>query len=314
MRVVITGPTGAIGHAIIEDFLKDENEVLAICHKNSKRINKLPKNKHLRVLELDLEEYTDYIPENDYLNRYDVFFHLAWNGTVGDDRNNIELQKKNVIYSEAAVEMASKFGCKLFIGAGSQAEYGRVEGFLKSDTPLNPETEYGKAKCLANYVTKKRCEEIGLEHIWTRVLSVYGPFDGERSMIISSLRKMISGERAPFTKGEQKWDYLYSSDAGHAFRLIAEKGINGKTYVIGSGNCNILSDYILIMKDEVNNFFILNDIKKRVDIGIGDLSYSDKQVMFLCADISELKKDTGFEPLVAFAEGIKKTIDYIVNY
>lgn len=313
MRVIITGPTGAIGHAIIDEFLKDGNEILAICHKNSRRINRLPQDKHLFILQLDLEEYSNYFPDTHHNGEYDVFIHLAWEGTVGEDRNNKEIQTKNLYYSVEAVKLAARFGCKRFIGAGSQAEYGRVEGFLNSDIELNPETEYGKAKALANFATKSKCMEVGIEHIWTRVLSIYGPYDGERSMIISSLRKMLSGERASFTKGEQKWDYLYSTDAGRAFKLIAEKGNNGKIYVIGSGQCKLLSDYIITMKNVVEDYFLHNNIIRKVNLGIGDLQYSDKQVMFLCADISELKKDTGFKPSISFYEGIRKTIDYIMN-
>ena len=57
---------------------------------------------------------------------YDVFYHLAWSGTSGPGRNDVELQDKNVQYALDAVECAKRFGCKKFIGVGSQAEYGRV--------------------------------------------------------------------------------------------------------------------------------------------------------------------------------------------
>ena len=32
--------------------------------------------------------------------------------------------------------------------------------------------------------------------------------------------------------------------------------------------------------------------------------------MYLCADIENLKKDTGFEPQVSFEEGIQRTVDW----
>ena len=40
------------------------------------------------------------------------------------------------------------------------------------------------------------------------------------------------------------WDYLYSKDAGKAFYLLGEKGINGKVYCIGGGEARPLKDYI----------------------------------------------------------------------
>ena len=44
---------------------------------------------------------------------------------------------------------------------------------------------------------------------------------------------------------------------------------------------------------------------------LGAIPYSDKQVMYLCADIKELTEDTGFIPAVDFEEGIVKTIQYV---
>ena len=97
MRVVITGPTGAVGHALIEVCIENRVEVLAICHKGSKRIKTLPASEYVKVLELDLDEYESIsdIALADY-GTYDVFYHFAWNGTIGDVRNNMQIQHQNI--------------------------------------------------------------------------------------------------------------------------------------------------------------------------------------------------------------------------
>ena len=308
MRVIITGPTGAIGHALIEECLKAGDDILAICNPGSKRIPSLPQSEQLQVLELDLSEYGNAAKKNDNILSYDVFYHFAWKGTTGEGRNDKELQDDNCKAALDAVMLAKSYGCHTFIGAGSQAEYGRVEGIIKPETETNPENMYGKAKLEAGITTRELCKTLVIRHIWTRVLSVYGPYDGEKSMIISSLRKMIRGEKANFTKGEQDWDYLYSDDAGRAFRRLGDKGLDGKVYVIGSGKTKKISEYINAMTDKVKM-----RIKKEPNVVIGAISYSDKQVMHLCADISELKKDTGFVPSVEFEEGIDKTIEYVIS-
>lgn len=303
MRVVITGPTGAIGHALIEQCIKNGDEVLAICRKGSSRIATLPQDSKVSVLELSLSDYEEYIKETDAPDvPYDVFYHFAWNGTTGASRNDTDLQSRNVQCALAAVKLASFLGCKTYIGAGSQAEYGRVEGSLKPDTPTFPENGYGIAKLCAGQLTRILCSQLGIKHIWTRILSVYGPYDGENSMVISSLRKMIRGEVTRFTKGEQEWDYLYSEDAARAMYLIAQKGISNKIYVIGGGKTRKLMDYIDVMDKKAN---------PAVHPVLGAVPYADKQVMYLCADISELTKDTGFVPEVDFEEGIEKTIQYV---
>lgn len=303
MRVVITGPTGAIGHALIEQCIKNGDEVLAICRKGSSRIATLPKDSKVSVLELSLSDYEEYIKEADAPGvPYDVFYHFAWESTTGASRNDTDSQSLNIRYALSSVKLASFFGCKVFIGAGSQAEYGRVEGSLRADTPAFPENGYGIAKLCAGQLTRILCGQLEIKHIWTRILSVYGPYDGEGSMVISSLRKMIRGEESSFTKGEQEWDYLYSSDAANAMYLIARKGIGNKIYVIGSGKTRKLMDYIYVMDKKVN---------PPVHPVLGAVPYADKQVMYLCADIDELTKDTGFVPTVEFEEGIEKTIQYV---
>lgn len=301
MRVVITGPTGAIGIALIKECISQQIEVLAVCHKKSGRICRIPTSPLVHILELDLQEYGDFEPPEE-IRGYDIFYHFAWKGTVGDARNNMKLQHENAGYALDAVNLAYKLGCHTFVGAGSQAEYGRTEGNLSAETAAFPENGYGIAKLCAGQMTKIACKQLGLQHIWTRILSVYGPNDGENSMIISTIRKLLKGEVPEFTKGEQEWDYLFCDDAARAMRLIGEKGRNGKIYCIGSGRAYPLIEYIFRLRDAVD---------PELEIAVGALPYGEKQVMHLCADIRELREDTGFEPEVDFETGIRKTVDWV---
>jgi nucleoside-diphosphate-sugar epimerase len=116
---------------------------------------------------------------------------------------------------------------------------------------------------------------------------------------MSTIAKLQAGEIPPFTKGEQIWDYLYSGDAAEAFRLIGDKGVDGKIYVLGSGQARPLVQYIEQLRDVVS---------PGAELGIGDIPYGEKQVMYLCADISELTADTGWKPNTQFSEGIKEII------
>lgn len=301
MKVVITGPTGAIGMALIKECIARQIEVLAICHKGSKRIRRLPQSPLVQVLELDLQEYQGYQPDKEQPD-YDVFYHLAWNGTIGDVRNDMGLQHANIGYALDAVCLAKRLGCHTFIGAGSQAEYGRVEGNLNAATPAFPENGYGIAKLCAGQMTRIACEQMGLKHIWVRILSVYGPYDGDMTMIIGTIRRLLAKEVPEFTKGEQQWDYLYSGDAANAMRLLAEKGKDGKVYCLGSGKARPLAEYIKILRDAVD---------EKAPLALGVIPYAKKQVMYLCADIEELQKDTGFIPETDFEEGIRRTIAWV---
>lgn len=224
-----------------------------------------------------------------------MFYHLAWEGTTGVARNDMYLQHRNARYALDAVDAAHRFGCKKFIGAGSQAEYGRVDGVLRSDTPTFPETGYGIAKLCAGQMSREQAHQLGMEHNWVRILSVYGPNDGEQSVVMYTINKLKNHEIPQFTKGEQIWDYLYSDDAGRAFRLIGEKGIDGKVYVLGSGKAKPLGKYLEDIRNIVN---------PTGEIALGAIPYGDKQIMFLQADITELVRDTAWQPSMDFKNGI----------
>lgn len=116
------------------------------------------------------------------------------------------LQNKNVKYALDAVGVAKRFGYKKFIGARSQAEYGRFGGKLRPDTQTFPEMRYGYAKLCAGQMTREYAHQIGLEHNWVRILSVYGPNDYAQSMVMSAINKLQNGKIPQFTKGGQMWD------------------------------------------------------------------------------------------------------------
>lgn len=298
--IVITGPTGAIGMALIKQCIAEGRKVLAICHHGSKRINQIPNDLLVRVVEADLAEYANLDITDICTGEYEVFMHLAWNGTVGDSRNNMALQADNIQYALDAVELAERLGCKTFIGAGSQAEYGRVNEPLRPDTPTFPENGYGIAKLAAGQMTRIRCEQLGLKHIWTRILSVYGPYDGENSMIMSALRKMLNNEETHFTAGDQIWDYLYSVDAAEMLLYLAQKGESKKIYLLGDGAASQLKEFIMKMYKQTG-------CKAR--LGIGDIPYNANAVMYLCVAKEHLinfgKARKNFE------NGIDETIRYI---
>ena len=296
-RVIITGATGAVGTALIRELVSNGIEVLIFCRQGSARNERIPKHELVSIRYCSLDQLATI--ENDTGKQYDAFFHFAWAGTTGASRNDMYLQNLNVRYALDAVGAAKRFGCKVFVGAGSQAEYGRVEGTLKPETPAFPEMGYGYAKLCAGLMTRDYAHQEGLKHIWVRILSVYGPGDGNQSLVMSVINTLKQGGIPQCTKGEQVWDYLYSGDAARAFRLAAEKGIDGKTYVLGSGHGRPLAEYIQDIKEVV---------KPEAEIAFGAIPYGTRQVMYLCADTSALNVDTGWSASTDFKTGITSII------
>lgn len=301
-KAVITGATGAIGYALIKRLIEQNIELLIIIHKDSKRIKNIPVSPLIKILYCDLEHLSDLDIVN--LNKdYDIFYHFAWDG--GKHRNDFQRNMQNLSYTLHSIELAKKLGCKRYIGAGSQAEYGIQNEPLNSNTIPMPETPFGAAKLLAGIIGQKRANDLNIEYIWVRILSVYGPNDGEQTLISSLIKNLLTNTGQKLTKCEQIWDFLYSDDAAKAMQLIGQKGVNGKVYTLGSGNARPLIEFVDVINELVN---------KNIKLEIGSIPYSEKQVMYLCADISELTKDTGFVPETSFVDGIKNTVQWIKSH
>ncbi len=299
-RIVVTGATSMIGVALIEECLRHDIEIYAVVRSSSGKAGRLPLSEKIHLTDCSLEDLSDLpgrIPGG-----CDTFYHIAW-GNTGEARNkSTELQSRNIFYTLQAVRAAAELGCRRFIGAGSQAEYGPMDvEKISPDSPVNPSTPYGASKLAAGHLAGMLCRELGMECIWPRIFSVYGKYEKETTMVASGLRKMLAGEPTEFTPAMQRWDYLYSRDAGRAFYLIGEKGKGGSVYCVGSGQARPLKEYIEEMA-------ALTGAGKP---GIGAKPYPPGAVMNLCADIGTLTGDTGFIPEYTFEQGIRETIEWI---
>lgn len=299
-RIVVTGATSMIGVALIEECLRHDIEIYAVVRSSSGKAGRLPLSEKIHLTDCSLEDLPDLpgrIPGG-----CDTFYHIAW-GNTGEARNkSTELQSRNIFYTLQAVRAAAELGCRRFIGAGSQAEYGPMDvEKISPDSPVNPSTPYGASKLAAGHLAGMLCRELGMECIWPRIFSVYGKYEKETTMVASGLRKMLAGQPTEFTPAMQRWDYLYSKDAGRAFYLIGEKGKGGSVYCVGSGQARPLKEYIEEMA-------ALTGAGKP---GIGAKPYPPGAVMNLCADIGTLTGDTGFIPEYTFEQGIRETIEWI---
>ena len=301
-KAVITGPTGCIGNAICRCLIEKGVRVYAVCRPGSAQIKELPASDLLSVIPLELSDLSS-LPAA-VGDSIDAFFHLGWAGTYGNDRKNEAMQERNVSFTKEAVSAAEKLHAKVFVFAGSQSEFGPVDGIMRPDTPCRPDNPYGKAKLLAENAAKDLCAEKGIRFIACRPVSVFGLCDKPYTMVMSTLSRMLRGERLSFTKGEQMWNYIYGDDAGRAFVLSAEKGKDKSVYLVASDSSERLKDYIIKMRDIAC---------PGAELHFGEIPYFEHQVMRLLPDITNLTEDTGFLPEISFEEGIRRTLSWLKN-
>ena len=298
-KAIVTGASSMIGATLIRQLVSQGTEVLAIIRPRSEKATNIPESPLITCISCEISQLPSF-PYWQTNQQYDTFYHFAWAGTFGSMRDDVYLQHSNVRYTMDAIALASKLGCATFVGAGSQAEYGpKANEKLSPNTPTSPVSGYGIAKLEAGRMGSIYARQLGLRFIWARVLSVYGPFDNPYTLVMSTIRKLLSGEKVHFTMGDQQWDYLYSEDAANAFRLIAEKGHDGAVYCVGSGKTILLRDALT---------YLCQAIDPNQCVVFGDIPYLPNQVMYLCADTFTLSRDTGFNVQVSFDEGIRKTI------
>ena len=99
-------------------------------------------------------------------------------------------------------------------------------------------------------------------------------------------------------------DFIYVDDAARAILMLADKGRNGEIYNVSSGKAKKLKDYIESIHNKIN---------PNIEIGYGDLKNSGN-IMYLKGDITKIKNEVGFEPVISFDKGIDMTIEWAREY
>lgn len=240
---VMTGATGFVGTALLGELLDNGWCVCVLCRRNSGRRKRLEGLPGVEIVETDLAGadalggFTDC----------DVFFHLAWEG----GRNDFDAQYQNIAPTLSCLRLSAKLGARAFLCTGSQAEYGETRERITEETPLRPCTSYGAAKTAAHYLSGDLAKQLGVELIWTRVFSVYGPHDNPNSLIpcvAKSLRE--SGSARLRTDGRHMWNYLHERDAARALRMLAESGEAG-VFNVASAVSRPLREYMGMISENI---------------------------------------------------------------
>ncbi len=299
-KIIITGATSMLGTALMKAALKEGDEVFAIVRPDTNRMDRVVRSDQIHIVYGSLEDLNqiDNIPYG-----CDVFYHFAWSGTSKALRDDPIINEKNIQYSLEAVKLAEKTGCHRFVFAGSQAEYGRVDGIIDAKTRFSPSISYGIAKYAAGQLSRKLCDQKNIWHIWARIFSVYGPHDNAGTMLEYAVRCWNNGETAAFSSATQLWNYLYEDDAGEMLYRLGDDSVLPDTYFIASNESKPLKDYIRIM------MAVYGDKAKAVFSDPGDVVPAGLNV-----DVSKTIEALNYIPKVSFEEGIKNTIEYLSNH
>jgi len=288
-KVVLTGATGYLGFALLTELIQNDIYVYALCRENSRRRSRLDVLPHVKVIEADL----NHVEKIDDVSGCDVFYHLAWDT---EQHRDFTRQYKNVDMSVNCLKLAKKLGCRRFICTGSQAEYGNVADLITEETLLKPTTSYGACKAATYYLTVDLAKRLNIEHTWARVFSVYGPNDGQNTLIMTIIRDLQSkGEANLNTNGEQMWNYLYEEDAARALRLLGWNPHSDTMYNLASRDNKPLKGFVEELRKRVNDSSI---------VWYGE----EKSMVNMNVSSEKIRREIGEFENVKFVDGVSEML------
>lgn len=295
-KIVVTGATSFIGSYLLDELVDSGCEIYALVRPNSKNKHNLEGKKNVEVIEVGLEDIRDL---KSYLGSVDVCYHLAWNGTRVPERYDEELQKYNYIYSLETYNVMKSLGCKVFIGVGSQAEYGFCQDVITEETLARPNTAYGKWKLATGQKLVELGRIDGIRVVWGRIFSIYGKGDYENTLIMSSIKKMLKNEPIDMTEGTQYWNYLYVEDLARILVALKNNDKASGIYNLASDDTRMLKDYILELKRALES-----DSK----INFGAVPYRTEGKVNIMPCIEKLKQCIPSIGFVKFYKAVKQLL------
>lgn len=298
MRAIVTGANGFVGSNLVKKLVKNNIEVLAIDL--SFNPSRLEENQLIEKVELSIDCIHSL---KDRVNKeYDLFYHFAWVGSAGPLRTDEKIQVQNAMWTVDCLRVAHEIGCKKFICAGTIMEYEVHAAMYAQESKPGMPYIYGVGKVLAHELCKPIANQLGIELVWAYITNAYGVGEKSPRFINTTLRKIINKEPLQFTAGTQNYDFVYIDDVANAFYLIGLHGKANKGYMIGSGNARPLKEFIIEMCNAN-----AGDNKPL----FGNVPFTGVNVDIDTFNISEIVNDCGFKAEISFAEGTRRTIEWL---
>ena len=313
-KVIVTGGLGFIGSNLI-NILKKKYFVINIDKvtyaSNFKNIDSKIKNYKFYKQDINNKIFVKKI-----LKKYNpsIIFNLAAETHV--DRS-IDGPKKfiesNILGVFNLLESIKNYKKKIkLIHISTDEVYGDIKKNHKSkeEDRYNPSSPYSASKASGDLLIKSYIRTYKIPAIITNCCNNFGPNQYPEKLIPTIIYNIINGKPIPiYGKGKNVREWIYVEDHCNALIKIAEKGVIGENYNIGSGivlnNIQIANKIILNFKKIIHNQNIKNKIYFIKDRPGHDLRY--------CLNSSKIKNKLKWKCKSSFDERLNETIIWYIN-
>jgi nucleoside-diphosphate-sugar epimerase len=256
-------------------------------------------------LEVDLRDRAEVISALDG-KQFHWIFNLA-----GDIDHTIEWERQREIIEQHymgvvnLVEATWHNRPRKFISIGSADEYGEAEGRLAEDLREGSIAPYSAAKAAATHYLEMLIRRERYPACVARFFLVYGPGQSSNRLIPAACETLLKGGDFETTEGRQLRDFLYVDDAVSGLLSLAQApGSARGTFNIASGEGVPVRRVLVALQRLIPT--------GRVIFGARPAREGEPSAQF--ADVSKIRRETGWSPRFTLAEGLKRTASHFRGF
>ncbi len=310
MTILVTGGAGFIGSHLVERLAGRGESVVVVDDFNDyysvglKRANaeRILGSGDVRVKEGDIRD-AGFLARVFKGQEFEAIVHLAARAGVrpslADPRLYLDVNLNGTLN---LLELARARGVERFIFASSSSVYGasREVPFSEDQAADRPVSPYGATKRAGEFLVYNYHHLYGVKAVCLRFFTVYGPRQRPDMAIHKFTKAIEAGKSFPFYgDGTSARDYTYIDDIVDGVTAAVDSGLDYEVINLGDSKPVTLAGMVETIGEAVGKA----PVYERLDDQPGD-------VPITFADISKAKRLLGYEPKVAFREGIKRFVKW----
>ena len=213
--------------------------------------------------------------------------------------------RTNVLGTQSLCEAARRTGVARLHHISTCEVYGDLAldspDSFDEESPYRPRTPYNASKAASDHVVRSYAETFGRPVTITNCCNNYGPYQFPEKVIPLFATRALSGDPLPlYQSTENRREWLHVLDHCRAVEAVLERGRLGETYHVGSGREASIAE----VADAVLAATGQPDSLKTI---VPDRPGHDRRYLL---DSSKIRRELGWEPTVAFEEGLAATVDW----